>query len=95
MSDLIVFAMIGLLAGAAARLLYPGREPMKVLGTMLLGMVGSLLGGLISWVVWTEVNGQLHPGALLMSLVGAVFLLVLWPCVSYARGRYRTGDRVV
>jgi len=85
MSDLVVFALIGLLAGAAARLWYPGREPMRVMGTMLLGMVGALLGGLISWAVWQSVDGQLYAGALLVSLLGAGVALVVWPFVSYAR----------
>jgi uncharacterized membrane protein YeaQ/YmgE (transglycosylase-associated protein family) len=84
MSDLFVFAVIGLLAGAAARLWYPGRETMRVVGTMLLGMAGSLLGGLLSWAVWPD--DQLHAGALLMSLLGGVLLIVVWACVAYARG---------
>lgn len=85
MWDLVVFAVIGLLAGAAARLWYPGREPMKVLGTMLLGMVGAVLGGLLSWVIWPDVDGQFHAGALLTSLSGAVVVLVGFPCWVYAR----------
>jgi uncharacterized membrane protein YeaQ/YmgE (transglycosylase-associated protein family) len=87
MSDLIVFALIGLLTGAAARVCYPGREPMKIIGTMALGMGGSLLGGLISWAVWSAVDGQLYPAALLTSFVGGVLSVVLWPLVIYARGR--------
>jgi uncharacterized membrane protein YeaQ/YmgE (transglycosylase-associated protein family) len=85
MSDLLVFAVIGLLAGAAARLWYPGREPTHVLVTMLVGMVGAVLAGMISWAAWTGVDGQLHPGALLTSLVGAVLALGVWAVVSYGR----------
>jgi len=86
MWDLVVFCLIGLLAGAAARLLYPGREPIKVLGTMVLGMAGALAGGLISRAAWSPVDGQVYTGALLMSFLGAAIALVAWPCVSYARG---------
>lgn len=85
MWDLVVFGVIGLLAGAAARLWYPGRESLKVLGTMLLGMAGALVWGLISWAAWTPVEGQVHSGALLMSFLGSVLALVVWPCWSYAR----------
>ena len=85
MWDLIVFAVIGLLAGAAARLLYPGREPMKIIGTMLLGLGGSMIGGLISWTMWPAVNGQLSFGAFLTSLLGAVFVLAVWAIVIFAR----------
>jgi uncharacterized membrane protein YeaQ/YmgE (transglycosylase-associated protein family) len=85
MPDLLIFALLGLLAGAAARVWYPGRQPMSVMGTMLVGMGGALLGGLISWAVWTSVEGQLHNGALLVSLLGAVVALVAWACAAYGR----------
>ncbi len=85
MSDLLVFAVIGLLTGAAARLWYPGREPMQVLGTMLVGMVGAVLAGIISWAGWTAEDGQLYPGALLTSLAGAVFTLGVRALVTYGR----------
>ncbi len=85
MWDLLVFALIGVLAGAAARLWYPGREPLKVLGSLVLGMVGGVVGGLISWAIWPDVDGQLQAGALLTSLLGAVFVLVGFACWVYAR----------
>jgi len=85
MSDLIVFAVIGLLFGAAARLFYPGREPVRVLGTLVLGMAGAVLGGLISWAAWPAVDGQLYPVALLTSLLGAVVAVTAWACISYGR----------
>ena len=84
-SHLVVFAVIGLFAGAAARLFYPGRERLKILGTLVLGMVGSLSGGLLSWTVWQAVDGQFEAGALLMSLLGAMLLLAVWAYVAYAR----------
>ena len=90
---LAVFVVIGLLAGAAARLFYRGREPRKVLGSMLLGVVGALLGGLLSWGVWPAVDGQLYSGALLTSLSGAVFLLAAWAGVAYARSISVPSDR--
>ena len=83
--NLIVFAVLGLLAGAAARLFYPGRERLKILGSLVLGMAGSLLGGLLSWTVWPAVAGQFEAGALLMSILGAVLVLVAWAGLAYAR----------
>jgi uncharacterized membrane protein YeaQ/YmgE (transglycosylase-associated protein family) len=85
LGNLVVFAVIGLLAGAAARLFYPGRQPARILGTLVLGMVGSLLGGLLSWAYWPEVDGQFQAGALLVSILGAVLLLGFWAGVAYAR----------
>ena len=85
MWDLVVFALIGLLAGATARLWYPGREPMKVMGTMLLGLTGAVLGGLISWAIWPEIDGQFQAGALLTSLFGAMVVLAGYAWWAYAR----------
>jgi uncharacterized membrane protein YeaQ/YmgE (transglycosylase-associated protein family) len=85
MSDLFVFALIGVLAGAAARLWYPGREPTHVFGTMLVGMAGAVPAGLLSWAVWPAVDGQLYPAALLTSFLGAVLVLAVWACVAYGR----------
>ncbi len=42
---IISWAVFGLVAGAIARLLHPGRDPMGWFGTMLLGILGSFLGG--------------------------------------------------
>jgi uncharacterized membrane protein YeaQ/YmgE (transglycosylase-associated protein family) len=91
MGNVLVFAVIGLLAGAAARLLYPRRQPARVLGTMLLGMVGALGGGLISWIRWPAVNGQFHSGNLVSALLGAALVIAFAAGVSYARrlGGYR------
>jgi len=85
MSDLVVFTVIGVLAGATARLWYSGREPMQVLGTMLVGVVGAVLAGMISWAEWSAVDGRLEPGALLTSLLGAAFALGLWACIAHGR----------
>ena len=83
--NLIVFAVLGLLAGAFARLFYPGREGLKVLGSLVLGMAGSLLGGLLSWTIWPAVAGQFEAGALMLSGLGAALVLVAWAVVAYAR----------
>jgi uncharacterized membrane protein YeaQ/YmgE (transglycosylase-associated protein family) len=44
---IIVLIIIGLIAGLIARLLVPGRDPIGILGTIILGIVGSFIGG--SW----------------------------------------------
>jgi uncharacterized membrane protein YeaQ/YmgE (transglycosylase-associated protein family) len=90
MWDLIVFAVIGLLTGAACRVCYTGREPRSILGTMLLGVAG----GLLSWGVWPAADGRLRAGALLTSLLGAVLVIVVSVVVAYARRVSLRGDRV-
>jgi len=85
LSDLVIFAVIGLCAGGAARLFYPGRQPMKILGTLVLGMVGAVLAGMLSWAIWPVVEGEIQSLALLTSFLGAALLLVFWPVWAYAR----------
>jgi uncharacterized membrane protein YeaQ/YmgE (transglycosylase-associated protein family) len=81
----VIFALIGCFAGGGARLFYPGRRAVNILGTLALGAAGALLGGLLSWTIWPAAEGDIHTGALLMSLLGAALLLVGWPLVAYAR----------
>jgi uncharacterized membrane protein YeaQ/YmgE (transglycosylase-associated protein family) len=49
---LIVIALVGLLVGALARLALPGKDPMTLGQTMLIGIAGSLVAGLITYAVW-------------------------------------------
>ena len=85
MWNLLVFAVIGLLTGAAARLLYPGRQSTHILGTMLIGMIGAVVGGMISWSWWPAVDGEFHTGNLILSALGAMMVIVLWAGVASKR----------
>jgi uncharacterized membrane protein YeaQ/YmgE (transglycosylase-associated protein family) len=50
--SLIVLAVSGLFVGALARLSLPGRDPMTIPQTMILGLAGNFIAGLIVWLVW-------------------------------------------
>jgi uncharacterized membrane protein YeaQ/YmgE (transglycosylase-associated protein family) len=78
MMAFIWWLVIGLIAGALARLIMPGRDPMGIIATIVLGIVGSILGGLVSWAIWgPETAGEsFRPAGLLLSIVGAI--VVLW-----------------
>jgi uncharacterized membrane protein YeaQ/YmgE (transglycosylase-associated protein family) len=49
---LIILAVSGLFVGALARLSLPGRDPMTIPQTIMLGLAGNLIAGIIVWVVW-------------------------------------------
>lgn len=85
MENFIMFAVIGLLAGTAGRMFYPGREPRRILGTLVLGMVGALAGGTISYFYWPMVEGQFQTGNLVVSVVGAMLAIVLGAGWAYGR----------
>src|SRR3954470_650822 len=49
---LIVLALVGLFVGALARLALPGRDPMGILATMGVGLLGSFLAGVVTALIW-------------------------------------------
>lgn len=95
MWNLLVFAVIGVLAGTAARMFYPGRQPTRIMGTLVLGMAGALAGGMLSWLFWPSVQDQFQSGNLLMSIVGAMLVIALWAGAAYTRSLsgYRNAPR--
>ena len=82
---ILAFIVIGFLAGLIARALVPGRQAMGLAATALLGMAGSLLGGLIGSLFSRGPAFSLRPAGLLMSVVGAVVVLLLWSYSSRRR----------
>lgn len=72
--------VIGLVAGALARLFVPGRQPMGLLVTMVLGLLGSIVGGFVSSFIfgYDPQDPGFHAGGLIMSTLGAVVLLVIY-----------------
>lgn len=78
---IIGWCLFGLVAGAIARFLVPGRQPMGIILTMCLGIVGSLIGGFISYILMGG-SRPFEPAHWIMSIVGAVILLGLYLAVS-------------
>jgi uncharacterized membrane protein YeaQ/YmgE (transglycosylase-associated protein family) len=70
---LILLAVTGLIVGALARLALPGRDPMSLVQTMLVGIAGSFVAGLISLALF---HGR-HGGGLLLSVVVSVVFVWL------------------
>jgi len=77
---IITLIIVGLIAGAIARLLIPGRQNISILGTIMLGIVGSFIGGFIGYVLFHKdsQDGFFQPSGLLGSIVGAVIALLIW-----------------
>lgn len=78
MINFIAWLIVGLIAGALARLIMPGRDPMGIIATILLGIVGSIIGGLVSWAIWGSNTRGFQPGGLLLSIIGAIIVLWIW-----------------
>ena len=78
MLSFLWWLVIGLIAGALARLIMPGKDAMSWLATLVLGIAGSILGGLVSWAIWGVAEQGFQPAGLILSLLGAVILLFVW-----------------
>ncbi len=71
--------VVGFFAGLIARAIYPGPNPMGFVMTTLLGIAGSIIGGLIARLIWKHQPDQkFHPGGLVLSIIGAFILLFVW-----------------
>ena len=83
---IVSFLLFGLLAGLVARALTPGRQAIGCLPTMVVGVLGALLGGVIGNVVLGhKVHFGWHLGPFLLAVVGAVVLLVLLETIAGSR----------
>jgi len=82
---IIAFLIIGIVAGFLARLLVPGPDPMGWLGTLVLGLVGSFVGGTLAALVF---GGTLEVSAsgLVGSVVGAIIVLLILRAMGGRRG---------
>ena len=87
MPNWLSWIALGLVAGALAKFLVPGRDPSGCIVTVLLGIVGAFVGGLIgSAVGWGAVTaGDLDPRSVSLATLGAILLLLLGRLVRRVR----------
>lgn len=80
--------IVGLVAGFIARAVVPGQQSMSVLQTMVLGIVGSFVGGLLGYLLFGAGESLVQPSSWIGSIIGAVIVLVIY---LWVKGRSRTG----
>ena len=73
--------IVGFIVGVLARFFYPGAVPLGFWLTVALGIGGSIVGGVISSLIWKTPDGKFHPAGWIMSIVGA--LLLLWAYINF------------
>ena len=85
---LLSIVVVGLIAGALARLLVPGRQDLSILMTIVLGIVGSFVGGFLGYLIFGRDSGSglLQPAGIIGSVIGAVIVLLIWTRVAGRRG---------
>lgn len=80
--NIIAWIILGLLAGAIAKLIYPGQQGGGILATMLLGIIGAFIGGSIYALLTTgtlqlTAAGLSIPG-LIIAIIGAMVAIFIW-----------------
>jgi uncharacterized membrane protein YeaQ/YmgE (transglycosylase-associated protein family) len=74
---ILYLLVVGLVAGFLARLLVPGRDPMSLGATVVLGIVGSLIGGFLGHFIFHHGSGFVQPAGWIGSIVGSVIALLV------------------
>jgi uncharacterized membrane protein YeaQ/YmgE (transglycosylase-associated protein family) len=90
LSVIIAWLVIGLVVGAVARLVVPGRQHIGIVLTILIGIVAALLGGIIT----TAILGAGHTViTFIVAVVAAALLVSAFTTRGYGRYRYRSRRR--
>jgi uncharacterized membrane protein YeaQ/YmgE (transglycosylase-associated protein family) len=84
--SIVLWIIFGLIAGAIAKFLMPGRAPSGWIITIALGIVGALVGGFIAthFLNWGDISG-FDPRSMLIAVGGAVVVLFIYGLVMQKR----------
>lgn len=96
LGTLIGLLVIGVVAGYLARLIVPGRDAMGVGQTIVLGIVGSFVGGFLGYLLFHKdaSGGFVQPSSWIGSIIGAVIALLVYNAVTGRKGtRHSTAVR--
>ena len=87
---IVLMIVIGLIVGLIARLLVPGRDNIGILATILLGIVGSFVGGFLEQLIeYHKIENHLATAGIIGSILGAVVVLLILRVTGMERGRTR------
>ena len=77
---IVSLIVVGLIAGALARLIVPGRQDISILMTIVLGIVGSFVGGFLGFLLFQRdaMDGFFQPAGIIGSVIGAIIVLFLY-----------------
>ncbi|GHG46663.1 hypothetical protein GCM10012320_12830 [Sinomonas cellulolyticus] len=84
---IIGWIILGLIAGAIAKAILPGRQGGGWIATLVLGVVGALLGGFLSSLIFgsNSINGFFNIGTWITAIIGALIVLVIWGLITKRR----------
>lgn len=80
---ILIWIIVGLIAGAIAKAIYPGHQGGGIFATIALGILGSLLGGWIGSAIFgTAAAGSLSIPGIAFAVLGAIILIFIWGLVT-------------
>ena len=82
---ILSWIVFGLIAGAIAKFLTPGRDPGGCIITMIVGIVGALLGGFLATALGFGGISGFDFRSMIIAIVGAILLLFIWRMISGRR----------
>jgi uncharacterized membrane protein YeaQ/YmgE (transglycosylase-associated protein family) len=84
--NIIAWIVLGLIAGAIAKLIYPGNQGGGFISTMVLGVVGAFLGGTLHTLITTQkfalASASFNLGGIAIAIVGALIAIFLWGLIT-------------
>ena len=79
--SIIGYIVVGAIVGVLARFLVPGDDPMGIIGTIVLGILGVLIGGWVAGAIFPDTAGI----DWIASIIAAIVLVLLWRAVASNR----------
>ena len=75
---IIGLVIVGLIAGAIARLVVPGTQNISILATIVIGIVGSFVGGFLGYLIFHHGSGFVQTSSWIGSIIGAIIVLLAY-----------------
>jgi uncharacterized membrane protein YeaQ/YmgE (transglycosylase-associated protein family) len=82
---ILSWIFLGLIAGALAKFILPGRQPGGIIVTTLIGMAGAMVGGFLGSFIGLGKVASFDLGGIVIATVGAIVVLILWSVINKTR----------
>ena len=86
MFSIIIWSIFGLITGFIAKVIHPGEDPVGLLPTILIGVIGSLIGGFLNWIIDFG-KAPYEPSGFFMSILGGVLFCAIWRFYNLKNGK--------